>query len=460
SSGGLTNITDLGQKISQGLIVPGKADSSKIYQRILSTTSPMPPAGQARPSAKEIEQFKKWIDEGAKVVSATISEVKLVPEEKLLTDAGLDLVKEVPSPDERKKIRYLSFAAAQNAGVGEDALKTLLQGTIKMLNSLSVAPTVYKAKISSKSHFLLRISLDEIGWTSATWEKLVKAYPYQIVPSNQKILSVLQEQTGTALPVIRADWLVANASQPPLYYDLLSSPATFTELTKILSIDLPTAQKSEKIMRAGFNNSEVADFSRVIERVESPKNFVMWHSYEFGSSFGDKNPFDKPFGPGTVYSDKTKTLAFKEDGKEIIYTLPNGFLAFYVCDALGNRLNEAPTRARNTGAVSGVAIVGVACMTCHSQGLLEKTDQIRAAAQKRTDLSQALIDLLNNIYTDPGKFVAQIKADTLDFQKSLKEAGIDVTQADPVSRIFKTFNDSVSLAVAAGEMGVGPEEIR
>lgn len=454
NSGGLTNITDLAQKITEGLIVAGDPESSKIFERMISKSSPMPPAGQAKPSGNEIEKFKLWISQGAKTQFGKPVVREIVSEEKLLNDAGLDLLKEFPNPEDRKQIRYLSLASAHNAGASEETLQTLKQASVKILNSLSHSQEVYKIKISAKNPLLIRFSLSDIGWSEQDWVKIVKSYPYQIVPFERKILSVLQEQTKTTLPVVRADWLVATASQPPLYYSLLNLPEKFVDLTNTLNIDLIKSQQSQDIIRAGFNNSEVAENSRVIERVESSRGDVMWHSYEFGSSLNDKNPFQNPFGPGNVFAAFTKSRKFNSDGKEVIFTLPNNFLGFYVADQLGNRLNEAPTRARNASVISGVAIVGVACMTCHSQGLLEKRDQIRDASLKRTDLSESEVKLLKAIYPESDALNAKIKADTMSFQTALKDAGVDFSQPDPVSRIFKTFNDSVSLSIAAGELGV------
>jgi len=460
NSGSLTNITDLAQKVSEGQIIAGDPEKSKIFERMISKTSPMPPAGASKPTPDELEMFKKWIAEGAQTQFSGASSRPLVSEEKILTDAGMDLVKEIPDSAERKKYRYLTLAAAQNAGASDETLQTMRQAIAKVLNSVSKTPEVYAPKFSSKNPLLVRFSLDDLGWTNKEWEMIIKRYPYQIVPIDKKILSVLQEQTGTSIPVVRADWLIATASRPPLYYELLESPSKLPDFFKMLGIDLATEQKEKRIMRAGFSNSEVAEHARVIERVVSQDNIVVWHSYEFGSSMTDKDPFKMPLGPGTIFGTIARGLGFKPDGREIIYTLPNSFLAFYIADHNEQRLDEAPTRARNTDFVSGVAVAGIACMTCHSQGLLEKQDQIRNAVLKRTDLSQDAVEIVRSIYTEPGPFNSKIKEDTVSYQTALKQAGVDFTKPDPISKIFKTFNDSVTLRAAAGELGVSEESVK
>lgn len=99
-------------------------------------------------------------------------------------------------------------------------------------------------------------------------------------------------------------------------------------------------------------------------------------------------------------------------------------------------------------------------MTCHSQGLLEKKDEIKTAFSRTPNLSSQLLDLLNAIYTEPEPFLNQIRSDTESYQRALKEAGVDYSQADPVSRIMKTFNDAVDLKVAAAELSVEESELK
>lgn len=461
NSGGLKNITDLAQKISDGYIIPGNAENSKLYSRIVSKTSPMPPPGSKRPTEEELAQFKKWIDLGAKT-SVEKNKKSFISEDMHLREIASDILHSVPVEADRKNYRYLSLVAAQNGGATEETLNKTKQAVAKLLNSLSKNPSVFRPEISKTNPLLIRFKLDDVGWRKETWAKLEKSHPYQIIPKDTRVLGLLQKQLDTPQPVLRADWFVAHCSQPPLYFEILELPKTQAEFEKQLSVNFVESAQKRNILRAGFNNSEVADVSRVIERTPMKDNKFIWHSFEFGDSLNDKNPFDRPFGPGATFNavKGAQQLSFNHDGKEIIFSLPNNFLGFYVANGQGTRLDSAPTRTRNSSFVTGTAIVGVACMTCHSQGLLEKRDEIRASFLRRQNISQELQSLVTQIYTEPTKFQEALRLDTQSYQDALKSAGVDFTQPDPVSAILKTFNDPVDLKIAAGELGVDETDLK
>ena len=71
----------------------------------------------------------------------------------------------------------------------------------------------------------MRIDVRDLRWTRELWEVLVLAYPYGLQHSGVAASSVYK-LSGTRLPYVRADWFVAQASRPPLYYALLQLPET------------------------------------------------------------------------------------------------------------------------------------------------------------------------------------------------------------------------------------------
>jgi hypothetical protein len=48
-----------------GRVTAGDPDNSLVYQRLTSTSAPMPPVNQPKPSAADIELIKNWISQGA-----------------------------------------------------------------------------------------------------------------------------------------------------------------------------------------------------------------------------------------------------------------------------------------------------------------------------------------------------------------------------------------------------------
>jgi serine/threonine-protein kinase len=151
---------------------------------------------------------------------------------------------------------------------------------------------------------------------------------------------------------------------------------------------------------------------------------------------------------------------YEHDGKEIIYQLPNGFLGFYVVNGTGNRMDEAPGRAKGTGSATGLVTVGVGCMSCHAIGLFEKKDQIKPAVLKLAGFSADQLQLLSGLYADDSKIIGQIQADTQSYSSALTAANVDLKAPDPIGRILKKFHDSVDLKSAAGELGATADQVK
>jgi hypothetical protein len=111
--------------------------------------------------------------------------------------------------------------------------------------------------------------------------------------------------------------------------------------------------------RYGFNDSQVADFSRVIERHSSPTSAkLFWMSHEFGTQNAGQDLFRSPLGPNSLANAAgLDSPGFRPDGHEIIYEKPNGKLGFYVALENGSRINEAPSGVRDsTSASSTIAV--------------------------------------------------------------------------------------------------------
>src|SRR6266852_3928075 len=64
--GGMNYVLDLKTLIARKKIVPGDPSKSRLFKRLLSTASPMPPeAEKVRPSKEDLATFKQWIEAGA-----------------------------------------------------------------------------------------------------------------------------------------------------------------------------------------------------------------------------------------------------------------------------------------------------------------------------------------------------------------------------------------------------------
>ena len=73
----------------------------------------------------------------------------------------------------------------------------------------------------------------------------------------------------------------------------------------------------------------------MIERHPSRSGYF-WTSYDFAGNKGKQNLYEHPLGP-------KGNNAFEHDGGETIFSLPNGFQAYYLNTADGKALNTGPT---------------------------------------------------------------------------------------------------------------------
>src|SRR5437763_1655618 len=83
---------------------------------------------------------------------------------------------------------------------------------------------------------VLRVDLRDLLWDNNLWNRLLAEYPYGVIEDTGAFRAVAAA-AATRLPVVRADWFLATASRPPLYYDLLQLPTTAGELERQLRID-------------------------------------------------------------------------------------------------------------------------------------------------------------------------------------------------------------------------------
>ena len=141
--------------------------------------------------------------------------------------------------------------------------------------------------------------------------------------------------TDTPLAWLRGDWFAFTASRPPLYYDLLKLPQSFAELEKDEDVDIKSNIEKFLAKRAGFQKSGVSKHNRLIERHAISTGYF-WTSYDFKGDKPEQSLFVHPLGPDGPD-------AFRHDGGESIFSLPNGFQAYYLNTAKGGRLDKGPT---------------------------------------------------------------------------------------------------------------------
>src|SRR5215204_3822157 len=248
------------------------------------------------------------------------------------------------SKSRAKGTRYLSLTHLASICTKDKLMAVYRQGAIKLVNSLSRSSEVVVLEAIDPSNSILRINIDDLGWNAADWETLVASYPYGVRPDTQ-LNAVLDSKTGTKNPFIRADWFGFVASRPGMYEKLLKLPKTFQELANQQGVDVASNIKRFVAQRAGFQKSGVSANNRLIERHPS-NNGYFWTSYDSGGNRGKQSLFEFPIGPGGANG-------FTHDGGETIFSLPNGFQAYYLNDAKGAALAKGPVNIVMDGKPAG-----------------------------------------------------------------------------------------------------------
>ena len=245
------------------------------------------------------------------------------------------------------------------------------------------------------------------------------------------------------VPFVYVDWFLAMASLPPLYHDILALPETERELERELGIDVARNLRSApgvRVWRAGTNNSGVSNHNRVVERHTS-RYGAYWKSHDFDGSAGAKNIFTHP-------------LSFERAGGEVIFNLPNGLQAYYISDGLGNRIDVAPTDIVSNPAASDPAVRnGISCIGCHTDGMKEFEDEVRATITRTANPSYDKAHALR-LYVEKKVMDRLVAEDTERYREALEETGGVFDDIEPVSRFYEAFQSPLDASDAAAAIGM------
>ena len=221
--------------------------------------------------------------------------------------------------------------------------------------------------------------LSEFGWVGGHWDVLEKIYPKALttpLPEKTRALA------GTVNPVIRGDWLSEAVNDPRLYYQLIGMPQKLSELAKLNGVDIDNDLRTQRARRAIIRNSDVTRGNRLVERHSGGRG-GFWISYDFATSTGDQDLFERPLGPKSSNAVKAP---FKPDSLRVMFALPNGFLATALYDAAGSRIDRVlpgVDKPIYSGASEQSQTAGPACMACHINGVKPVRDDYASQSAGR-----------------------------------------------------------------------------
>ena len=438
--------------IQNGTVVPGNPDASELYNRLLtSDLAKRMPFNQPQLPAQSIDTIRNWILAGAPDWAASATDTPFISPSEILNTIETHLMS-LPSFD-RAFARYFTMTHLYNAGESAQILQEYRNGLSKLINSLSWGLEVTNPEPIDPQGTIFYVDLRHYEWdVNDGWTQIEGAYPYHIpfdAPTETALreqLRRLQTEMSCDVPSIHIDWFLATASLPPLYHDLLSLPLTDRELETRLEVDVVRNLLNApgvRVRRAGINDSGVSNNNRVVERHTS-RYGAYWKSYDFAGSVGTQNIFTHP-------------LSFTHDGGEVIFNLPNGLQGYYLANASGLRLDEAPINIVSNPAASDPTVRnGLSCLGCHTEGMKTFEDQVRSVIESNAtpayDKAQAL-----RLYVEQSEMDARLGEDMERYRVALTKTGGAVGDIEPISRFHEVFQGSVDAAYAAAVVGLETE---
>ncbi len=437
-------------------VLPGNAKASRLFTEIINEKMPYDWAnGQGKfdpVSPDELAALEAWIN-GLKL---SCDPKAYVSHSDMIGMIAADIERE-RLPQRRKGIRYLTLTHLANACTDEKAMKVYRQAVIKLLNSLSRSPDVVRFQAIDPGETIIRVNLDELNWTSDDWETVLKSYPYKMQPDTS-FKNLLVSATDSKMPYVRADWFAFTASRPGMYEKLLKLAPDFNKLAKDEGVDLEENIRKFIAQRAGFQVSGVSRNNRLIERHPS-RNGYFWTSYDFAGNKGRQSLYEHPLGP------KGKN-AFEHDGGETIFSLPNGFQAYYLNTADGKALNTGPTNIVQDKRAKDLAVTnGISCMGCHEFGMIKAKDEIRKIALGGPGgkaFSRAELREIDGLYPENERMDKILDGDAKRFQDAMDRAGLDpnlnYNGIEMITALSQRYEQDVDLTMAAAELGMTKDE--
>jgi hypothetical protein len=456
---GFGNILKLDEiSANPNLIVPGLPHGSRLFKRIVNKEMPYDVFAEGvdmpSPSAVDIEALETWINALALTRSSACESHTFVSNKDIVALIAADL--ETLEPSRAKATRYLTLTHFTNICEDPKALEVYAQGAIKLVDSLSRSSDVVRLKTIDPDRSILRINLDDIGWNESDWDLVLANDPFAVL-GDMQLTHVLEATTGTKLPYVRADWFAFAAARPPLYNRLLRLPETFQELAENQGVDVEDDIHRSLAKRAGFQLSGVSANNRLIER-HSARNGYFWTSYDFGGNRERQSLYEFPLGPGGP-------RGFDHDGGETIFSLPNGFQAYYLNTAKGQSLDKGPTNIVRDKSRKDFAVTnGISCMGCHDQGMKKNKDEIRAHVLAGRAFPKDVKDAVAALYPPNDVMDGVLDEDQKRFLGAMRRAGLEPTLKrngiEMINVLANRYEADVDATLAAAELGLTKTEFR
>jgi serine/threonine-protein kinase len=376
--------------------------------------------------------------------------------EVVATDLGAQ------APQDQPFLRYVSLTNQVGPGDCAEQLEEERAALAKGLNMLSLDALVRSPAAIDAARTLFRIDLRDYDWDRSlrlgasaftdVWEAIAASNPYA-VPFVGDTADDVVGLANTAYPIQFADQLLHVALTGSLYYALLGVDERAGRsglISNQLEIDLAQHMADEEVRRAFTTLPGVmGQPAHLVQRDElGIRAGALWQSFGLdmdSDTFVQQSLFGVPAAAG-----------------EAIFTLPNGLFGFVIFGPGGTIVPDSDTLL-DANLASFRVSSAVSCSNCHQSGLLPVVDLARdtALANVRTlGLDQSQVDAVERIYAPAEDLARVLELDSERYRAALQQLGLVSTGRDPVASSFLRFEVDLTLADAAGDLGVTSEQLQ
>jgi hypothetical protein len=480
ASGGMDYILSLKDLVKNDKIVPGIKEDSQLFVRMQQGSMPPAQSGGPRPTYGQVDQVGQFIDELPTDLFGAIGTCETVPFLSQDDQIGL-MASDIQKLDatDQPFTRYLTITYNSNAGACEGERKELQRqrfALFKGINSVSTNPIVGKPQAIDENQTIYRIDIRDYNWDrqidlkddgtvlfNDAWDAIVAGVGDYAVPFTGDQADDLVQDAATAVPFMPVNAFIQATEFGDLYFSLIGGRANLFDFERdVLKIDTVAEIADDNLLRGGFSNSGVSKQERVLNRFDqgTAGGYAYWISFDFDGGSGTVNgKLVENLANESIYQNP---IDFKFTGGEAIFNLPNGFQGYYVANAAGVRLAEAPVGividpAQNNGTVTN----GASCHSCHNAGMITFTDTVRQfVLENKTIFDNKTYEAVMNQYPTPQVFQKAMDDDSELHVRSVEKSGIPRGTPDAVSRMYLDFQlGNVTAKIAAGELQVTEAEL-
>jgi hypothetical protein len=393
---------------------------------------PKPPAPELKREEKEI--FEKWKSDGLHKTRACD---EVGPDDQAFIHLDLNYIEQNTAkylqnigPLKSAGTRFLVLSNQYNLNPTNDDYRQFIVGMNKAINLLNEEEEyIYPLTPIDEKKTIYALDLETFGITTNQWDHAVVVDPFRIISQTATGKFIIQ-QTRSAEPWMHAENFVNLAfSNSDLYYDIINAPKTFDGLLVQQQIDYHVNLNVDfKALLIGFFGSEISNNkNRLISRYDS-KHGACWITYDPLRQDDQSNLFQNFL--------LLDSRIFKSDGSEIICDAENGGHTYYLFNAAGQRIGEAPVDlVRDTQSpFSPIISNAISCTRCHAGGYIKAKDSVRDhltnnGSQFNIDETQKGLELYKGNVAANAAFVN----DNRGFNKFMLAFGGNVLDKDPLN---------------------------